>query len=268
MKLSQRLAALLENPHLKTNRRDYDFACSLQQAYQRQGRLTPGRRPWLDKLEEKYSEEAVAQRASLVKPDIVERLKGILSRTEKSSWAQGFIESVLSQAERGYTLSPNQMSHVDKIDEENSGNALIERQSFAARYRDVSTGLRERALLVAKYYCNTSYFRNISSSIINYEDYVPTLSQYNKLVENKYAKKVLAGYYSEPKYPTGSLIEFRKNGPHIYRGRRGMVMQTNFTTPCNACVGNKVYQVLPLGATSPVTIEERYLKKWRAADKK
>lgn len=267
MKLSQRLTALLENPHLKANKRDYDFAASLQQAYQRQGRLTPGRRPWLDKLEEKYSEEAVAKRAHLVKPDIVERLKGILSRTEKGSWAQGFIESVLSQSVRGYTLSQNQMSHVDKIDKENSGDALRERQSFGKRYLDESSGLRDRALVAANYYLTTTYFRSLAFSIVNDPAFVPTLSQYNKLVENKYAKKVITGYYSEPKYPAGSLIEFRRSAPFAFRGSRGMVMEANHRSPINACVGNKVYQVLALGATTPTVIEERYLKKWRAASK-
>ena len=58
MSISKRLEELVSNSHLKANKRDYDFAVSLQEAYQRQGRLTPGRRPWLDKLEEKYTDAA------------------------------------------------------------------------------------------------------------------------------------------------------------------------------------------------------------------
>ena len=75
MKLSQRLNALVENPHLKGNKRDYGFAISLLEAYQRQGRLTPGRRPWLDKLEIKYSEAEVAKRASDVDQILLHRLE-------------------------------------------------------------------------------------------------------------------------------------------------------------------------------------------------
>ena len=78
MSISKRLEELVSNPHLKANKRDYNFAVSLQEAYQRQGRLTPGRRPWLDKLEEKYSEEAIAARAPSLNSELITRIQNLI----------------------------------------------------------------------------------------------------------------------------------------------------------------------------------------------
>lgn len=268
MKLSQRLRALVENSHLKANKRDHNFAVSLLEAYNRQGRLTPGRRPWLDKLEEKYSDAAVAERQTHLESPIVIRLERLLARIEdKSSWAQGFAESVLSQAKEGSHLSHRQMETIARLERENSDEVQAERQAFVARYKDESTGLRERAIIAAEYYLNTPYFRDIARMVISDENYVPSFSQYNKMVENKYAKKVLAGYYAEPKFPTGTLAQLRATAPPRHANKKVMVIATNFQTPVSASAGNKVYQVLPIGETVPVVVEERHIKTWREANK-
>ena len=102
--------------------------------------------------------------------------------------------------------------------------------------------------------------------VVSDENYVPTLSQYNKIVENKYAKKVLAGYFAEPKFPTGSLAQLRATAPQR-AFKKVMVIKTNFNSPTSACAGNKVYQVLPIGEITPIVVEERHIKTWRAAKK-
>lgn len=263
MSISKRLEALVSNPHLKTNKRDYDFALSLQEAYRRQGRLTPGRRPWLDKLEEKYTDSAVAERESRQDHTMVARVETLLARLDDSrSWGYGFLESVLGQARQGYTLSVRQLEVIAKLESENTDSHLSERKLFAQRYTDESTGLRERAVVAAKYYLTTPYFRDIAQLVVGDEKYVPTHSQYNKLVENKYAKKILSGHFADPKFPTGSLIQFRATSP-AKANKKAMVIATNYRTPISPSAGNKVYQVLPIGETVPVVIEEKHLKKWR-----
>lgn len=267
MKLSQRLRALVENPHLKANKRDHAFAVSLLEAYNRQGRLTPGRRPWLDKLEEKYSDAAVAERQTHLESPIVIRLERLLARIEdKRSWSQGFAESVLSQAKEGRHLSHRQMETIARLERENSDEVQTERKAFAAKYKDESTGLREKAIIAAKYYLTTPYFRDICRMVVSDENYVPTLSQYNKIVENKYAKKVLAGHFAEPKFPTGSLAQLRATAPQR-AFKKVVVIKTNYTSPTSACAGNKVYQVLPIGEITPIVVEERHIKTWREANK-
>lgn len=267
MSISKRLEELVSNPHLKANKRDYNFAVSLQEAYQRQGRLTPGRRPWLNKLEEKYSAEAVAERQTHLQSPIVVRLEQLLARIEdRSSWACGFAESVLTQAKEGKVLSRRQLEIVAKLELENTDEVLEQRSGFAAKYNDESTGLKERMTIASKYYMTTPYFRDIARLVTSHENFVPTLSQYNKVVENKYAKKILAGYFAEPKFPTGSLAQLRATAPQR-AFKKVMVIKPNYTSPTSACAGNKVYQVLPIGETTPIVVEERHIKTWRAAKK-
>ena len=268
MSISKRLEELVSNPHLKANKRDHSFAVSLQEAYQRQGRLTPGRRPWLDRLEEKYSEEAVAERQSHLDSPLVARIENLISNIEdERSWGYGFAESVLGQVQAGATLSPRQLEIIAKLEKENSYSVQVERQAFAAKYKDESTGLRQKALIASEYYLTTPYFRDIARMVVSDENYVPTLSQYNKIVENKYAKKILAGYFAEPKFPIGSLAQLRATAPGRNANKKVMVLATNFRSPVAACAGNKVYQVLPIGETTPIVVEERHIKTWRAAKK-
>lgn len=267
MSIAQRFQALLENPHLKANQGDYKFALSLQQAYEKQGRLTPGRRPWLDKLESKYSEVEVAKRLENQDNSLIARLERLLARTEDNSWAMDFTNSVLGQVRSGRTLSTAQLSTIARLEKENSDEALAERNTFAVRYNDVTTGLREKATIAAKYYSKGPYFNSISERVLGNENFVPTFSQYNKLVENKYAQKVLEGYYAEPKFQLGSLVQLRQTAPK-FCGKKAVVIGVNVKVPHSACAGNKVYHLLPLGETNPVEVEERHIMNWKAANKK
>lgn len=263
MSIRKRLEALVENPSLKANKRDYDFAVSLQQAYLKQGRLTPGRRPWLDKLEHKYSEEEVGKRNSNLNTEVISRLEALWVKIEdKRSWNYGFVESVLNQALSNYSLSARQLEIIEKIESENTEEALEERRSFSDRYNDPLSGMKAKAKVAATYYLTTPYFRDIAHMVANVEGFVPTFAQYNKMVENKYAKKIIDGHLSEPKYDTGSLVQFRTTAP-TKRNKKAMVIVTDYRTPVSPSAGNKVYQVLPLGETVPVVIEEKHLKKWR-----
>ena len=265
MSIKNRLERLLENSSLRANNRDYTFAKSLQEAYLRQGRLTPGRRPWLDKLEEKYSAEAVAERENSADSSLVSRLQKLLECTEESSWNRGFAESVLNQVVNGYTLSPKQLEVIQKIESEHSDSAVAEREAWKSRYRDENTGLRESAMVVSKYYSQeTPYFRDIVHAILHREEFIPTEAQYNKLVKNKYAQKILVGHNAEPKFPVGTLVQLRANSPR-YRNAKAMVVATDYVSPINACAGNKIYQLLPLGEAAPYVVEERYIKSWRQA---
>ena len=265
MGIKKRLEDLVENPHLKANMRDYNFAVSLQQAYLKQGRLTPGRRPWLDKLEEKYSADAVEARSVNVDTPLATRLENLLQKTPERSWDRGFVESVLNQTNNSYSLSARQLEVIERIEGEYSDGALAERQKWSERYLNPESGLRQDAVVVSKYYFqNTPYFTDLSRMVLHDEEFVPTEAQFNKMVKNKYAQKIVTGARSEPKYPTGTLVQLRATSPR-YKNKKAMVMVTDYISPISPCAGNKVYQLLPLGETTPFVVEERFIKTWRAA---
>ena len=121
---------------------------------------------------------------------------------------------------------------------------------------------------------------------------IPTRNDYNYLVNNKYAKKVIKGWRADARFNKGQMIQLRKISHSkwvrslspTYDGVNydyGNVCVFNFNTtnnkqaiflvvetdpfpPISACSGNKVYKLLPMnvpGIRSPIYLEERMLKK-------
>ena len=105
------------------------------------------------------------------------------------------------------------------------------------------------------------------------------MKQYNAMVENKYAKKVLAGYEAAPKYAPGSYVTLRSTTPNQERwpAGYGRGQRVENSTVCivlgadediiSACAGNKRYKLLPVGSALTITIEERRLKKAKGLKK-
>ena len=90
MNIRERLEALVVNPRLVESGGDLDFAKSLLGSYNERSSLSSGRRVWLDKLEEKYSEE------NFVDPLDNEtglQLKSLLSE-DLSNRDRAFVESL------------------------------------------------------------------------------------------------------------------------------------------------------------------------------
>ena len=255
--LRQRLVALVENPRLQTNKRDLEFAQSLLAYYERSGRLTSGRRPWVDKLEQRYSENA-PDRSDM---SVSARIEAVLPRTPESSWDRGFLESILEQNRQRGSLSPRQIEILERIESNHSEEAVNRASAWAANY---TAEKRERAKICAAYYkANPPYYGDLATSLLENEDFVPTEKQYASITENKYAAKVLAAHYAEPLFSQGAKVEVRKTGGYGVAGKKGFVLQVNHGTPVNAAKGVKRYLVLPVGEPTPVVVEERHLKRGR-----
>ena len=267
-----RLEVLINNPAISG--RDLDFAQSLLSYYERKGRLSAGRVKWVTTLEERYSPENLA--ASAAKNSaMLARLNAISSRCEASSWAAGFVESLTSQVKGDRRLSERQLQILKKIEAEHDDAAMAERQKWVESYKNDPT-LRADAIVVANYYLTTGYFRDTAKMITEDESFIPTFSQYNKMVKNKYAQKVLASHNSPAKYPAGSLVTFRANAPsgaryldgsYLKRNVTLMVIETDAVPVTSAARGTKVYKLLPVGKASTLMVEERFIMKARPKKK-
>ena len=196
-----RLQALVANPAMTP--RDRTFAQSLLTYYERKGRLSAGRVQWVTTLEERYSPEHLAT-ASEKHAGMLDRLEGLHARTEPSSWANGFVESLIGQVKGDRRLSDSQTDILKKIEVEHNDGSMAERRNWIESYKTDPT-LREKAIVVANYYKTTGYFRHTVNSVLDQEAFIPTFSQYNKIVKNKYAQKVLAAHSAPAKYETGML---------------------------------------------------------------
>tara|TARA_R110001583_G_scaffold16046_1_gene65248 strand:- start:874 stop:1266 length:393 start_codon:yes stop_codon:yes gene_type:complete len=124
--------------------------------------------------------------------------------------------------------------------------------------------MRDKALIVARYYEHTGYFGNLVTNLDEDPAYVPSEKQYRKMVENKYAQKVLACHHAAAKYAVGSFVALRSGASWADRQATGnrpcVVIQANAAPITSAARGAKKYKVLPIGSAKPVIVEERHLK--------
>tara|TARA_B100000131_G_scaffold304370_1_gene329316 strand:+ start:132 stop:878 length:747 start_codon:yes stop_codon:yes gene_type:complete len=124
--------------------------------------------------------------------------------------------------------------------------------------------------LVCDYYSRSGgYFRKVISQHRNGERL--TKLQYEKIVNNKYAQKVITATKADPIFAVGSLVDFRSSysATSDVDGRRdvyknapsGLLVLSNNAPIISACKGAKRYKVVPIGHNEPFYVEERYLKK-------
>ena len=267
-----RLEVLINNPAISA--RDKDFAQSLLSYYERKGRLSAGRVKWVATLEDRYSPEKLLAATEKHKTFLL-RLDALGMRCEPSSWAAGYVESLISQVKGDRRLSDRQLEILRKIEAEHDDAALAERQKWIESYTN-NPDLRADAIVVANYYMSTGYFKDAARDIINDDTFIPTYSQYNKMVKNKYAQKVLASHHAPAKYEAGQLVTFRANAPTNSRYLDGgilkrnvtmMVIETDAAPITSAARGAKVYKLLPVGKATTLEVEERYIMKARPKKK-
>jgi len=121
---------------------------------------------------------------------------------------RSFAESLLGQFEKNGTLTEKQIQCVEKMEQRYSPESVLKREQWAQSYK---ADHRDTALIVAKYYATTAYFRDLALSILSNEDFVPTQRQFGALTKNKYAKKAIAVATTPPAYPKGALCKVRAN---------------------------------------------------------
>ena len=135
------------------------------------------------------------------------RFESLMAK-ELSERDRSFAESLKRQFEDGGKLSPKQIECVERMEERYSDAAVAARNEWEANYKKLH---RPIALICAKYYIKTNYFRDLALKIGADEDFVPTERQFNALTKNKYAKKAIAAATEPPAFPVGSLCKVRAN---------------------------------------------------------
>jgi len=119
-----------------------------------------------------------------------------------------FVESLHKQWQDQGKLSPKQVEILGKKEEAYSEEAIAARNSWRNDYRSKH---RDVALICARYYRNTQYFRDLASNILLDEDFVPTQRQFQAMTKNKFAKKAIVAATEPPLFPVGSLVKIRGN---------------------------------------------------------
>ena len=253
-----RFAALLAKDYLSD--RDRKFIESLYDYYKRKGSLTSGRRRYVLKLEEQYAERPETDDA------MDTRIRELVARmaTDGTTWEKNFTNSLRTQVASGRTLSERQIEILEKIESKYTDEELSKAAEWTAAWGEDQKA--EWAVLM-RYYASTGYYRNLVLSWQLNQDTAPTMRDYKRVTENKFARKILDGWRSEPVYAAGSMVALRSSAKFAHRRALakgvGVVIKANAAEPMSACRGNKIYEVLPVGGVGTIMIEERYLKKAR-----
>ena len=196
--------------------------------------------------------------------DILDRIHTTRARGILSNWESDFTESLIKQLAKGKTLSARQVEVFERIEQSTSPEAQAKANNWRDSYDEEK---QSRARIAANYYLNNGpYFRNLCERILSEDDFIPTEKQYRKMVENKYIAKVFAAIADEPKFPVGSIVQVRAtcSDPyvrHALANNKPAVVISDSEPVISAAQGAKRYKLLPVGASSMVVAEERWIKK-------
>tara|TARA_Y100000310_G_scaffold57177_1_gene52387 strand:+ start:1452 stop:2258 length:807 start_codon:yes stop_codon:yes gene_type:complete len=260
---ADRFAVLLAKNYL--SERDRKFAESMFAHYQRKKALTPGRRRCFLQLEERYASPPKTDDA------MIERIEDLRTRLigNDAKWANGFTESLLAQARSGASLSVRQEEVLTGIESKWTNEQLAIRESWSKNF---TPEMREKFDVMVKYYAKNGYFQNIVASHKSSPEKTPSKGDYDRVTQNKYAVKVLAGWFDEPSFSAGSMVSLRSSAAWALRRAittgLAVIIETNAMVPASACRGNKIYKVLPVGGVQTMLVEERHLKAARIPKKK
>jgi len=192
-----------------------------------------------------------------------ERLQKLVENPNLNNWEKNFIASVNYYFQKHGRVSNKQWATVQKVEANYSPEVIAQRQAWNDDFTDE---MRQKWEIAMDYYENNPpYFQDLVTRYRLSPEMIPTSKMYNKIVENKYVRNVIATIQSEPLYEVGCLVQVRRTakGPH-YRFRDCIALVVDNSGPVtSATKGAKTYSILPFGETAPVKIQERWLKRKR-----
>jgi hypothetical protein len=208
------------------------------------------------------------ERETVVEQNIQMLINGLSDHiSQGTAWEQSFYASVKTQFEQRHTLSHRQLELLNKIAANYSPKALKQRAEWKLSW---DSNKKEIATVCARYYHETGYYGSIAGRVLEDPDFIPSFKQYKAMCENKYAEKVLEAHFKEPSYKVGSLVSLRDRAFSLLRSKltndSTMVMVLRTDLPItSAAKGCKRYEVVQVGASLPLEVEERDLKKIKGA---
>ena len=191
-----------------------------------------------------------------------------------------------NKKKKTFGLSPSQFHHLERLYNKYSMEEIKKKEEFAENYSDDH---RRIALRCAQYYADQypPYFDAIVQKVLSDpEGHTLSYNEYNKMCNNKYAKKILACYEEKPKYCVGDFVQIRAtnrvdiantNQKEGYMPRRSscskmankfcMVIEVNAKPITRAAKGARIYKVLITDEAQPIYAHESDLKKARRPKK-
>jgi hypothetical protein len=192
------------------------------------------------------------------------RLDAFLLENQISKSERSFGESLKQSISKWGKLTDNQWNAFQRMEARHSPEVKAAREGWHKSWDEE----KARKLRIAvEYYSYTEYYSRTVNAVLADSSFVPSEKDYRKIVENKYAQKVIEILAEDPLYPVGSLVQVRKTArKHAYSLRdRCALVVVNDGPVRSAAKGSRTYTILPFGESNTVTVEERWLKKARKA---
>ena len=204
----------------------------------------------------------------------LERLDKLLSSPALTTRDRDFVISLRTFQIRKGSLTIAQDYHLERLEKKNDPEAINVAQAWRDAY---GPDHQQTATRVAHYYLNNPpYFGDLAARIIdNPQSTILSSKQWNKMCENKYAKKILGQYELSPKYENGQFLRIRKNNrldianyntayTFLDKAEKvAVVLRVDAQPITRAAKGARIYQILLVGETKPIYAHESDLKKTR-----
>jgi hypothetical protein len=199
---------------------------------------------------------------------VIERIKKALVRGQEdgtvTNFEVGFLTSIKNQFERNaeLTLSQKQLNWFQKIEGKvNSYNPVEWQQSWDAEKK------RNLKIVIEYYKHSGLYFHDIIQWTIDNPDKIISKQNYQRIAENKYAKKVIKALSDSPAYNEGEYVTVRSSHSiptkfFKHKGKMFFILRP-LDKAVAAAHGARLYLVLSSDSAETFIIEERWLKKYK-----
>ena len=134
--------------------------------------------------------------------DAKRRLKALVDGGRLTPRFAEVVESFTKFIEEKKCLTPGQANFLVNIERQ-----CLPNEEWESAFTD---DMRENMLLAAQYYDTTPYFDVLSAKVMRDPEYIPTESEYHKMVLNKYAQKAIACYREPAKWAKGEQAMLRQ----------------------------------------------------------
>jgi hypothetical protein len=254
----------LKDENNKAHLTDWEnrFVADFSARYDKNKRCSPAQRQVLDKMINRINLLASGQ--MVVDNNLVAKIDDLIAKYSNHDYYGNILFSFKQQVLTGKTLTENQMKVVEQAEIKFAKN-----EEFLPTWDDEKKSKFEMAV---KFYKETPYYSNIVKNFYSREEYIPTLDEYNKVVENKYFVRIWDNWTSEPKYKKGQVVTIRsgtvsaftiRNSAKLPQDDNGkllaFVVDSNVDVP-KAVKGGKIYKVLFFGSSTPINLQESVLK--------
>ena len=197
-----------------------------------------------------------------------------------------FYLSLLWQHESSHAkgLSSSQMFHLERLYNKYSMDELKKQEEFEKNYSEEHRLIAIRCARYYEYNVPAYYGHIVEKVLSDLNNHILTFNEYNRMCNNKYAKKVLACYAAEPKFSIGQFVQVRASnridianvseGSHPNRRARPfmadkvcMILQVDAKPITRAAKGARIYKVLVTDEACPIFVHESDIKKVRGVKK-